>query len=183
VRHEVVRCRAGAHLLPRRWVPVLRRSAARCIAPGTRLRLGSDSNVKQPLQVTSARLRGELGAQRRVRGTHRALGVRGGSPSRRPSPRIRLRPKAGFGGQARGAREKTYIRSLATRNARAVARIGLSRLQRKPKLRRSLLSDRLELRLLRLAQRRIELPERGAHQIDRLLRGTEPPVHGVKANR
>src|SRR5713226_613415 len=50
------------------------------------------------------------------------------------------------------------------------------------KLRRSLLSDRLELRLLLVAQRSIEVLERGAHQIDRLLHGTEPPVHCVKAS-
>src|ERR1700730_2189965 len=50
------------------------------------------------------------------------------------------------------------------------------------KSRRSFLSDRLELRLLLVAQRRIEVLERGAHQIDRLLHGSEPPVHCVKAS-
>jgi hypothetical protein len=50
------------------------------------------------------------------------------------------------------------------------------------KLRRSLLSDRLELRLLLVAQRSIKVLERGAHQMDRLLHGIEPPVHCVKAN-
>ena len=32
-------------------------------------------------------------------------------PSPRPSPRIRLRPKAGFGGQESGAREKVHSTS------------------------------------------------------------------------
>jgi hypothetical protein len=50
------------------------------------------------------------------------------------------------------------------------------------KLRRSLLSDRLELRLLLVAQRSIKVLERGAHQMDRLLHGIKPPVHCVKAN-
>jgi hypothetical protein len=50
------------------------------------------------------------------------------------------------------------------------------------KLRRSFLSDRLELRLLLVAQRSIEALERGAHQIDRSLHGFEPPVHCVKAS-
>ena len=50
------------------------------------------------------------------------------------------------------------------------------------KLRRSFLSDRLELRLLLVAQRSMEALERGAHQIDRLLHGGEPPVHCVKTS-
>src|ERR1700730_2935608 len=50
------------------------------------------------------------------------------------------------------------------------------------KLRRSFLSDRLELRLLLVAQLRIEVPERGADQIDRLLHRSEPPVHGIEAS-
>src|SRR3981189_486494 len=48
------------------------------------------------------------------------------------------------------------------------------------KLRRSLLSDRLELRLLLVAQRSIEALERGAHQMDRALHSFEPPLHCVK---
>jgi hypothetical protein len=50
------------------------------------------------------------------------------------------------------------------------------------KLRRSFLSDRLELRLLLVAQRRIEVPERGAHQADRLQHGFEPPIQCVQAS-
>ena len=50
------------------------------------------------------------------------------------------------------------------------------------KLRRSLLSDRLELRLLLVAQHRIEVLERGPHQVDRLLHRIQPPVHCVKAS-
>jgi hypothetical protein len=50
------------------------------------------------------------------------------------------------------------------------------------KLRRSFLSDRLELRLLLVAQRSMEALDRGAHQIDRLLHGGEPPVHGVETS-
>src|SRR6266700_376162 len=50
------------------------------------------------------------------------------------------------------------------------------------KLRRSFLSDRLELRLLLVAQRSIEAFERGAHQTDRSLHGFKPPLHGVKAS-
>jgi len=49
-------------------------------------------------------------------------------------------------------------------------------------LRRSLLSDRLELGLLLVAQRSIEALERSAHQINRLLHDAEPPVHCIKAN-
>ena len=50
------------------------------------------------------------------------------------------------------------------------------------KLRRSFLSDRLELRLLLVAQRSMEALKRGAHQMDRLLHGGEPPVHCVKTS-
>src|ERR1700692_2340517 len=50
------------------------------------------------------------------------------------------------------------------------------------KLGRSFLSDRLELRLLLVAQRSIEGLERVAHQIERLLHGAEPTVYRVKAN-
>ena len=50
------------------------------------------------------------------------------------------------------------------------------------KLRRSFLSDRLELRPLLVAQRSIEAFERGAHQTDRSLHGFESPLHGVKAS-
>ena len=50
------------------------------------------------------------------------------------------------------------------------------------KLRRSFLSDRLELRLLLVAQRSIEALERGAHQMDRALHSFEPPLHCVKAS-
>jgi hypothetical protein len=50
------------------------------------------------------------------------------------------------------------------------------------KLRRSFLSDRLELRLLLVAQRSIEALERGTHQMDRSLHGFEPALHCVKAS-
>ncbi len=50
------------------------------------------------------------------------------------------------------------------------------------KLRRSFLSDRLELRLLLVAQRSVEALKRGAHQMDRSLHGFEPPFHCVKAS-
>src|SRR5437868_15097282 len=50
------------------------------------------------------------------------------------------------------------------------------------KLRRSFLSDRLELRLLLVAQRRIEVLERSGDQIDGLPHGLEPPVHRVQTS-
>src|SRR5205807_8647142 len=39
---------------------------------------------------------------------------RGDSPSPQPSPRIRLRPQGGFGGQESGARERTLPSSFAS---------------------------------------------------------------------
>jgi hypothetical protein len=54
--------------------------------------------------------------------------------------------------------------------------------RRDRKLRCSFLSNRLELRFLLVAQRRIEALERGAHQMDRPLHGIEPTLRCVKAS-
>ena len=76
-----------------------------------------------------------------------------------------------------GERGAPAIGDVERRLARA-AQVATDRISR-----RSFLPDRLELRLLLVAQQTIKVRQRETHQIDRLPHRAEPPVHSVKASR